>query len=599
MENGLAIKLDPKKTSDAVRKSTMERLVYSPAAPDPDLWRLLLPYIQKEPVEWIRQLEIRLLKRIPFSSELGDAIISLFSLPKTDIHLEGAILLRNNIVRLVTEKKDEERKAFEAKLLEPLLSQLKREELIAEHAVWMELYKTLANFSQSDRTTRAMIEMAPKGGDKALYIFTQYIQGKYPKEALEPLLAGFPDAESDETAIHLLRALRMALPKEGPAVGYPSTEPVIRTLLDGLKNKSENIRKEAAISLTSRAKASKILKSPLPLEDEIWEALFSLYQQRLSSTTALDKDQAREGLRFLPAEGGRLTRLFELMHSVEDELQKQNVVGLIGTFKTEETRAELIKMLKVNFAGLRLEAQKTTIDTIASFIPDEEAEAEMEKLLEGKGLHADVQAKLGDKLFSKIPSLKERLHRWLGLNEKTKRPMMERFDLPMMHIKIIESAKRLSGDPDIGRLLRTLEPLLMMNDAKVKLHETLRLFPESDSPSKPEPQIVPFDQVAKTLLSRIGPLAKARIVFAGFNLPEEFGGSKELEYGNVEQTNAQGLGTGAAEMGKDFVKTMIESIFSGEPGTFVPPGTKFRLAQEEQGVFTLTALSPESTPAKG
>ena len=259
-----------------------------------------------------------------------------------------------------------------------------------------------------------------------------------------------------------------------------------------------------------------------------------------------------------------------------------------------ETRAELIKMVKVNFTGLRLEAQKTTIDALSGFVPDEEVEAEMEKLLEGKGLHADIQAKLADKLFSEIPSLKPRLLRWLRLDDKSKRPVLERFDLPIMHIKVIESAKKLPGDDDLFKKLRDLAPLLMMNDAKVKLHETLREFPQAEN-ALPEPQILPADQVAKTLIALIEPLNSARIVFDGFALPAEFGGSKELEFGNFQQAKAQGLGIGAAQMGKDFVKKMIEDLFAGDLGDVFPAGAKFKLAQEGNGVFTLAVAT---APAK-
>lgn len=592
MDQELATKLDPAKTSDAVRQATVEKLVFSPTTPDPEVWRVILPMLHKEPIKWIRQLEIRLLKKLPFNPEIVTSIASLLSSPQFDVRLEAAILLRNTIIRLAAEKKNEARKFFEERLIGTLLDHLKREEVASEHEVWVELYKTLACFSQGDVVNRALIEMAPMGGEEALYIFAQYTQGKYPSEGLESLLAGLPNVKSDETAIHICRALTMTLPKEGPPLGYPNTEPVIRTLLEGIKNRSENIRKEAAIALASRAKVAKKEKSSLPLDNEVWEAMFNLYQNRLSSTTALDKDQAREALRYLPTDAGRLARLFELMHRVQDELQKQNVVGLIGTFKTQETRAELIKMLKVNFAGLRLEAQKTTIDAASSFVPDTEVEAELEKLLEGKGLHADVQAKLADRLFSDIPSLKERLKRWLRVDEKSRRPVLERFDLPVMHIKVIESAKKLPGDMEIAKMLNALTPLLMMNDAKVKLHETLREFPELEGSSRPEPQILPADQVAKTLIPLIDPLFNARIVFEGFTLPQEFGGSKELEYGNVKQTNAQGLGMGAAMMGKDFVKKIIEDLFAGEMGDFIPAGTRFRLTQEGEGLFTLAALAP-------
>ncbi|WDT76434.1 MAG: hypothetical protein MPW16_04305 [Candidatus Manganitrophus sp.] len=593
MVTDLEAKLDPAKTPDAVRQSTVEKLVYSTTAPDPKIVSVLIPIVQKEPVQWIQRLEMRLLKRLPFNPETIGSIASLLSAPQKEIRLETAILLRNMIIQLVTEKKKEERKLFEEKLRDLLVTRL-RAEGDGHNPVWIELYKTLSYFSHDNATNTVLIEMLPKGGEEALLFFAQYIQGKYPPAGLETLLAGAVASKGDDTVIHTMRALIQVLPKEGPAVGYPSTEAVIRALLVGLKSPSENIRKEAAIALASRAKVARKEKQSIPLEEEVWEALFNLYQTRLPSTTALDKDQAREGIRNLPTNAARLAKLFELMYRVQDELQKQNVVGLIGTFKTPETRAELIKMVKVNFTGLRLEAQKTTIDALSGFVPDEEVEAEMEKLLEGKGLHADVQAKLADKLFSEIPSLKPRLLRWLRLDEKSKRPVLERFDLPMMHIKVIESAKKLPGDDDIFKKLWELTPLLMMNDAKVKLHETLREFPQAES-ALPEPQILPADQVAKALIALIEPLNSARIVFDGFALPAEFGGSKELEFGNFQQAKAQGLGIGAAQMGKDFVKKMIEDLFAGDLGDVVPAGAKFKLTQEGNGLFTLAVAT---APAK-
>jgi hypothetical protein len=589
MVTELETKLDPAKTPDAVRQSTVEKLVYSTTAPDPKIGSVLIPIVQKEPVQWIQKLEMRLLKRLPFNPETIGAIASLLSSSQKEIRLETAILLRNMIIQLVTEKKKDERKIFEEKLREMLVARL-RAEGDGHNPVWMELYKTLSYFSYHEAVNAVLIEMLPKGGEESLLVFAQYVQGKYPPSALEPLLAGAETAKGDDTQIHIMRALLQVVPKEGPVVGYPSTEAVIRVLLAGLKKPSENIRKEAAISLASRAKVARKEKNSIPLEDEVWEALFNLYQTRLPSTAALDKDQAREGLRNLPTNAARLSKLFELMHRVQDELQKQNVVGLIGTFKTPETRAELIKMVRVNFTGLRLEAQKTTLDALSGFIPDAEVEAEMEKLLEGKGLHADIQAKLADKLFGEIPSLKDRLMRWIRLDDKSKRPVVERFELPMMHIKIIESAKKVAGDDDIFKRLREIEPLLMMNDAKVKLHETLREYPQNAT-AAPQPQILPADQVAKTVIGLIEPLNSARIVFDGFALPAEFGGTKELEFGNMQQAKAQGLGIGAAQMGKDFVKKMIEDLFAGDLGDVVPAGAKFKLSQEGNGVFTLTPMT--------
>ncbi|HIL33897.1 MAG: hypothetical protein ABGX83_10110 [Nitrospira sp.] len=598
MENELAAKLDPDKASDESRKSTIEKLVYTANIPDPKIWPLVISAIQKEPVKWIRQLEVRLLNKFPFSADMADAILSLLSCPFKDVHLEGAILLRSSIVRLVAEKKTEERKAFEEKLLDPIISQLNNKEIVAEPQVWLELYKTLSNFSQSDRVTQTIIEIASTGGEDSLYSFSQYVQGKYPPEALEALLTGFPSVKLDRTTVHLLRTLRMNLPKEGAPSGFPSTEPIIQALLDGARNRSENIRIEASSALTSRAKAARKLKTLLPLEDEVWECMFKLYSERLTSATAIDKDRAREALQALPANGERLSRMFDLLHQTEDELEKQNIVGLLGTFKADETRDELIKLLKTNFAALHLIMQKTTIDSISSYIPDEEVETELEKLLEGKGLHAEVQAKLADKLFAQIPSLKARLKRWLALNEKTKRPMLERFDLPIMHIKVISSVRKLVADPEIQALLKALEPLLVMNDVKLKLHETLKSIPKTGPVSRPDPKILPLDQVSKALITLITPLSKAKIIFSGFSLPEEFGGTEELEFGNTEQTKAQGLGIAATEMGKDFVLKTIEDIFSEDLETPLPTDARFRLVQEEEGVFTVAVLTPESASSQ-
>ena len=111
-------------------------------------------------------------------------------------------------------------------------------------------------------------------------------------------------------------------------------------------------------------------------------------------------------------------------------------------------------------------------------------------------------------------------------------------------------------------------------------------------PPKLEPRVLSMDQVADVLVSLINPLPKARIVLEGFSFPDDCGGTSELEYGNIPKLRSQGLGIGAVEMGKAFVMKMIEELFSGEMGDFVPEGTRFQLSQEE-GVFTLSALTPE------
>ena len=106
-------------------------------------------------------------------------------------------------------------------------------------------------------------------------------------------------------------------------------------------------------------------------------------------------------------------------------------------------------------------------------------------------------------------------------------------------------------------------------------------------------QILAMDQVAETLIKRIDPLSQARVVFVGFSLPEEFGESNELQFGDLKQLNAIGLGANSVEMGKSFVKKTIEELFSGEFGPFVLEETKFLLIEEE-GVFMVSAVSPEN-----
>lgn len=585
MSTDLASKLNPDTSSDSERQRTLENMVFNPKTPDPDLWNTIIPLLENEPVKWIRQLEIRLLKRIPFRLDLASSILSLMDSSKSGIRFEIAVSLEQIVDRLAIEGKTDGLLAFQEKLLEPLFSQLKREEIIAAPNTWIALYKVLANLGYSEKIIREMIALLPKGGDSSLYVFAQFIHGKYPAECLNPLLDGIKKATSDGTRLHLLRGLMIHFPKEGSPKGYPTTEPMIETLVQALKSFSENIRTEAAAVLASRAKAAKKEKTELPLEDFAWDNLFILYSKRLASTTAYDKDQAKLALSHLPSNSDRLSRLFELLNSVDDELQKQNVVGLIGGFKTSETRSELLRMLKENFAALRLEAQRTSLDAVSVFLPDEEIEEELDKLLEGKGLHADIQGKLADKLFAPLPSLKKRLMHWLGLNEKTKRPMVERFDLPMMHIKIIQSAKTLSKDAEILTKLQTLKPLLMMNDAKVKLNEILKLFPTA-----PKTASLPLNKVVGALLTKIDNLPKAKIVFVGFVLPEEYGASKELEYGNKEQTDKQGLGLGAAEMGKDFVKKAIEDLFSSDSDSGFSADTQFQVAQEGN-TLTVTSIS--------
>ncbi len=580
MSQSFAVEIDPTQTKDAARQAAIEKRVYNAVGPGAEVRDALLQVLNKEPIQWIRQLEVRLLKRCPFDAESLLATAALLSSPHPDVRLEAAALLQQTITLLVAEKRVDDRKAFEARLLPVLIDALKKE----TGPTWLEVYKTLARFTATEAVQQTMLDLLPAGGEAALLIFAQSAQKLYPPKALDIFLSSDLAALQGETAIHILRALAMTLPKEGAPIGYPNTEAVIRSLLVGLTSRVENVRKEAAIALGTRAKAAKKLKEALPLEDDVWNALFGLYEARLPSTTAPDRDHAKETLRALSATPERMGRVFTLMHRVTDELQKQNVVDLVGTFKTAETKQELIKMLKVNFAGLRLEAQKTTINAASGFIPDADVEAEMEKLLEGKGLHADIQAKLADCLFSDLPSLKARLLRWLRIDAKSGRPVLERFELPMMHIKIVESAKKLPGDPDVRKLLVALLPLLVMNDANVKLNETLREFPEETPGAS-----LSMEEMAATLPPLLAARTSGRIVFKGFTLPAAFGGSSELEFGNVKQTNAQGLGLGAAQMANDFVRKLVHDLFSGQLGEFVPAGTPFQMTEEE-GVFTISAV---------
>lgn len=473
----LEVILNPEKTSDIERQRNVEKMVFTTAVPEAGIWKKVVPALEKEPVKWIRQLEARLLNKLPFQVDFAESVLSLLDSSQADVRLEGAVMVRAMVTRFIAGKNHEAQKTFEEKLLGPVLTLMKREEIVSQHDVWMELYKALSNLNESERLNQAMIEVLPLGGDAGLILFAQYMNGKYVPEGLEPLLAGFKSATSDETLIHVLRALSMSLPKGGTPLGYPNTEPVIETLLAGLKGKSDNVRGEAAAALSTRAKSAKQGNSPMVMEDTVWDALFEIYARRIGVAFAKDKDKAGEAISILPTNQDRLVRIFALMQQVDDEMQKQSLVGLISNFKAQETREELLKLLRENFAGLRLEAQKTTIEAASGYLPDEEIEGELDKLLGGKGLHADVLAKLADKLFAPLPSLKTRLLYWLGLNEKTKRPLLEVFPLPMMHTRIIQAARRLSKDGDILAKLKTLEPLLMMNDAKVKIHETLKAFP--------------------------------------------------------------------------------------------------------------------------
>ncbi len=592
MEDKWEVLLDPTKTPDAERQAAVEKLLYSAKRPDPEIGRIVIAKLPSEPVEWIQTLEAKLLKKLPFDVDVCVSVASLLSISTAaHLRLTAAQFLRATLVCLADEKRSDGQVLFEEKLSKSLISFLETDK-DPYGAVWLEVYKTLTLFRPSNLVSEALLNGLVRGGDDALYLFAQYAQRAYPPSALKYLIEGFQKTVADETAIHILRAMGLTFPKEGPPRGYPSDESVIRVLIAGLKSPSENVRKEAAVALTARAKSVKGQTEAMPLEDEVWDTLFDLYQRRLSAASAADRDHAKEAIRLMPVNPDRLSRLFVLLRRVQDELQKQNVVDLIGTFKTPETRAESLKMLRVNFSGLRLEAQKTTIDAAYGFAPDDEIEAELEKLLEGKGLHADIQARLADKLFSDTPSLSARLARWLDIDPKKKRPVLERFELPIMHIKIIEAAGKRTHDATICKRLIRLTPLLMMNDAKIKCLEVLRGFPDA---AVFQPRIFKASDAAKQIIAVLEPLPQARIVFDGFTLPEVLGGSKELEYGDMEQAHAQGLGSAAAAMGKGFVKKLLEDIFDGSIGDAIPEGTSVQFTPEGNNVFTLTPVASTAT----
>ncbi len=89
----------------------------------------------------------------------------------------------------------------------------------------------------------------------------------------------------------------------------------------------------------------------------------------------------------------------------------------------------------------------------------------------------------------------------------------------------------------------------------------------------------------KTLLDKIEPLSQAKIIFVGFDLPPSFGGTTELEFGNAEQADALGLSAEGVAMGKSFVKSAIEDLFSEDSEL---EETDFFLT-EEGTTFTVTA----------
>ncbi len=95
-----------------------------------------------------------------------------------------------------------------------------------------------------------------------------------------------------------------------------------------------------------------------------------------------------------------------------------------------------------------------------------------------------------------------------------------------------------------------------------------------------------MNELAQLLINKIDPLPRAKIVFVGFRLPESCGGGTELEFGNPEQTAGLGLSPGASLMAKDFVKTLLEDLFSDDSEI---EHSEFRLS-EDGAVFTVTAL---------
>lgn len=107
-------------------------------------------------------------------------------------------------------------------------------------------------------------------------------------------------------------------------------------------------------------------------------------------------------------------------------------------------------------------------------------------------------------------------------------------------------------------------------------------------------QILSIDQVAICLEEKLAALSQARVVFTNFSLPEEFGESHELQFGDLKQLSSIGLSANSVEMGRSFVLKTIEDVFSLEYGLFVPEGSQFCLTEEGNGLFTLSVVPPES-----
>lgn len=588
--NHIAAQLDPKAVPDAARQAVAEGLAYGPPPKDPDLWRVLLPVAAAEPVHWIRLAELRAVRRVPPTPELTEAAAEWLGHPDATIRMDGAKLIRDIFLRFETEKKTAELSNAAGRILKALLARLDPGSPEPDAEVRSESYKILRLCGSGDEILRGWLS-AVRIGDEAAYLnFGQYLQGRYPAEALGPLLAAYPRAHEVDTGIHLLRALTQTISKEGVVTGYPSTEELMEVLIQALRHPAEGVRAEAASVIGSRAGVARKQKTRLPRDNEAWNLLFDLYASKLPATTAPDRDRAKEALRVFPAEPERLTRIFDLLEKTTEETQKQSVVDLLGSLKTPETRAYLLKLLKEGFGRMKLEAQKATADAAAKFFPDAEMEAEMEKLLEGKGLHADILAKIEEKLFADLPTLKERIIRWITLDPKTKRPGIDRFELPLNHVKIVEAAKKRAPDPDLRRALLALEPYVLYSEVKSKLHETLKEFP---GPQAPEPVILLLDQTASSVIAMIEPLARCRIHLEGFALPNVFGGSTQLEFGFAEQAQATGLSAGGAAMAKDFVKKALSDTLSGAFGDPLPAGSKFRVIAEAEDAIRITLLPPE------
>jgi len=125
-----------------------------------------------------------------------------------------------------------------------------------------------------------------------------------------------------------------------------------------------------------------------------------------------------------------------------------------------------------------------------------------------------------------------------------------------------------------------------------------------DMPDEAKKMIFPMEQIGEALISRIKPLTTARIIFAGFDLPDEFGGSQELEFGNIEALQALGVSIvppgpsmdrvsqHAALMGKEFVIQAIEDLFIDDIEELFSPESVFCLEQEGE-VFTVTSNDTE------